>query len=469
MSSKRNVLLSGAIAGIIAIALIATAIFVPGAGILSKSATTTLSSSQTGTLGVQLTDPPTVPPGVTNVYISYSEMAVHVSDASNYSGWYQVAPAGEIDLMSVLNTSITLGSAPVKAGEFNAIGFNITSATVTVNGKNQSAFISSNKLFVPLVGGVQVTSGASIGVLVDLSPTVIAVTNGSQTAYVLIPSAHTLRIPDSTWRQSEHQGDEVKDISQQPWFEDGARGDISLSNLALTNDSLSVTVTNNGANSTVISSLTVAYPLDIICQQYSGACMTNTMENDLPHAIPVAQFGILSNGNLLQYNFTAAAVCHYTSSDGQQLSSGSPSSSTDADHSISSSTTTTSMSTSNPDQSTSTSTTTSTISTGSASSSEEDAVSATQTGECQIGPNVDQLEAQGISYGYVLAAGQSVTFTFSGKIATISPDILNYIHLTVSVPTSLVDALSNIQTGQLYMMGVTGPFDTVATQQVTAS
>ncbi|MGI0078821.1 MAG: DUF4382 domain-containing protein, partial [Nitrososphaerales archaeon] len=355
MSSKRSVVLSGAIAAIVAVALIATAIFIPGAGIFQKT-------SQ-GTLGVQLTDPPIVPAGVTDVYISYSEMAVHVAGAGNYSGWYQVAPKGEIDLMSVLNTSITLGSSQVKTGTYNALGFNITSAQVTVNGKNQSAFVSSSHLIVPLVGGVQVGSGASEGILVDLSPTVLAVTNGTQTAYVLIPSAQILHIPRYVWMQAEHRGDIVRDIEHQAWFENGAHGQISLSNVALSANSVSVTVTNTGQNGTLVSSLSVYYPLTLICQQYTGTCTASPYGDDLPRAIPVALFGVLSNGSLIQYNYTAAAVAHYDSSG-----------------------------------------------------------SNTAVG-AEAGVSLE-LEQQGVHLGYVLAPGQSVTFTFKGTVATITPNIL---------------------------------------------
>ncbi len=424
MSSKRNVALSAGIAGIIAVALIGAAIFIPGAGIFGPSSS--------ATLGIQLTDPPTVPPGVTDVYISYSEMAVHVADAGNYSGWYQVAPAGEIDLMSVINTSITLGSAKVSSGTYNAVGFNITSATVTVNGVNESAFISSNKLIVPLVGGVQVGSGSSVGVLIDLSPTVMAVQNGSQTAYVLIPSAHGLHIPDSAWRAADHRGDEVKDIQQQTWYKDELRGQISLSNVALSNNSMSVTVTNTGANSTVVSSLSVYYPLSVICQQYSGSC-SSTYEGDASHGVPVALFGVLSNGSLVQYNFTAAAISHYTSDN-------------------------------------SGSTTESTTTTSSTTSGDSGASSSTSsTSEADVGPNLELDAQQGVHLGYVLAPGQSVTFTFSGKVATISPVILNYIQLNVAVPSSLITAMSTINSGQLYLVTASGPFDTFAYQQITAS
>ena len=403
MSSK-NILLSGAIAGIIAVVLVVAAILIPGAGVFKTTSTT--SSSNSGTLGIELTDPPTVPPGVTDVYISYSEMAVHVAHAGNQSGWYQIAPAGEIDLMSILNTSITLGSASVNSGVYNAIGFNITSATVTANGANQTAFITNDKMYIPLVGGIQVQSGVSVGVLVDMSPTVIAVMNGSETAYVLIPNAHSFQIPSAQWRLSNHAGDMVRNLQQQQWFRSGAQGNISLTDGVLTNDSLSVTITNNGAANATVSTLTVAYPLDIICQQYTGAC-TAVARGDLPKAIPVAEFALLSNGTLYQFNFTSIAMEHQGS--GQSVST------------------------------------------------------------VAAGGLLSSLEGSGVSLGYVLTPGQSMTFTFSGPVATISPDILNYINVSVGVPLSLMNSISAINSGQHYVFAAAGPFDTFATEALVAS
>jgi hypothetical protein len=419
MSSKKTIALSAGIAGLIAIALIGAAVFIPGAGIFGQS-----TSSSSGTLGIQLTDPPTVPPGVTDVYISYSEMAVHVADAGNESGWYQVAPAGEIDLMSVINTSITLGSAKVSSGIYNAVGFNITSATVTVNGHNETAFISGNKLIVPLVGGLRVNSGASEGVLIDLSPTVLAVQNGSETAYVLIPSAHGLHLPDSAWRAAEHRGDEIRDLEQQQWYNDDLRGQIAITSASLSADSMSVTVKNTGANYTMISALSIYYPLSVNCQQYTGTCSA-TYEGALPHGVAVGLFGVLSNGSLLQYNFTVAAIAHYN----QEMS------------------------------------TTTTQSTSSTSSTE----SGTTTTSSETESPLELAEQQGIHLGYILAPGQSVTFTFNGKVDTISPVILNYLHVNLAVPSSLITAMSNINSGQIYVITAMGPFDTFAYQQLQAS
>src|SRR5579872_1140864 len=143
----------------------------------------------TGVLGVSLTDPPIVPAGVTDVFISYSSIDVHVADAGNQDGWYQVADAGSVDLMSLINVSLTLGSAQVQTGVFNLISFNITSAGVTINGVNATAYVPANRISLPIVGGISVSTGNSSGVLVDLSPEVIPYQNGTSVSYALVPEA----------------------------------------------------------------------------------------------------------------------------------------------------------------------------------------------------------------------------------------------------------------------------------------
>src|SRR5689334_14834462 len=118
MSSKNKALLSGAIAAIIAMALISGLVFTPGllrnltSGSTSISSTTSgnAPSSGSGTLAVLMTDPPTVPDGTTAVYINYSNIQVHISQAGNYSGWIDLQSSGEINLMSIINTTQTIAA-----------------------------------------------------------------------------------------------------------------------------------------------------------------------------------------------------------------------------------------------------------------------------------------------------------------------------------------------------------------------
>src|SRR5271157_1694401 len=102
MNSKKSALLSGTIAALIAIAVIATASSLgalrttgsPSSTVQLQGATTQQvgatsgGSSKTGTLAVLMTDPPTVPSGVTAVYITYANLAIHFRDAGNDSGWH---------------------------------------------------------------------------------------------------------------------------------------------------------------------------------------------------------------------------------------------------------------------------------------------------------------------------------------------------------------------------------------------
>jgi hypothetical protein len=191
------------------------------------------------------------------VYIAYSSIQMHVSDAGNQSGWYTIADSGSIDLMSLINVSLTLGSAQVQTGVFNLISFNITSAEITLNGVNQTAYVPANRINVPIDGGVQVSAGNSSGVLVDLSPEVIPYENGTSTSYVLVPEARSLPIPAYVWNyRLEVRGAELTQIQNQTWVSHPA-GNITVSGVKLTPNSFTLTLTNDGSSNATFSSVVI--------------------------------------------------------------------------------------------------------------------------------------------------------------------------------------------------------------------
>src|SRR2546426_6869015 len=108
MSSKKNIILSGAAALVVAVSILAVSIF-SGFSLLP----TTSSGAPKGTLSVLLTDPPHVPFGVTKVYITYSNLAVHVSEAGNQSGWTLLKSGGSIELLSTVNVGQTISSVKI--------------------------------------------------------------------------------------------------------------------------------------------------------------------------------------------------------------------------------------------------------------------------------------------------------------------------------------------------------------------
>jgi Domain of unknown function (DUF4382) len=223
----------------------------------SSSSTTSAYSGPTGILGVSLTDPPIVPPGVSAVYISYSSVQVHVGDAGNQDGWYTIADSGSVDLMSLINVSLTLGSAQVQTGVFYLISFDITTAAITMNGVNQTAYVPANRISVPIVGGISVTYGNSSGVLVDLSPEVVPYQNGTAISYVLVPEARSLPIPRDVWNyRLEEKGTKLTEIQNQTWVSQSA-GQVVVTGVKVTPDSFSLTLQNQGSMNATFSSIVI--------------------------------------------------------------------------------------------------------------------------------------------------------------------------------------------------------------------
>ena len=208
MSVSRKTLVGGVVGVIVAIGLIVAGMYAFG-GLTSKSTTTnTLSSSSTtsqissttssgtgsssssGVLQLAMIDPPHVPANVVDVYVNYSAIEVHISNAGNDSGWYNVTSSGSLNLTGIVNASTILGSVSLPNGTYNIVRFNVTSAVVTVNSSsgvltNHTANVPSGKVQTVIKGGVNVRPNTTSALLVDISPTVTSA-NGS---YTLIPSA----------------------------------------------------------------------------------------------------------------------------------------------------------------------------------------------------------------------------------------------------------------------------------------
>ena len=151
--------------------------------------------------------------------------------------------------------SLTLGSSEVVTGVFNLIAFNITSAAVTINGVNQTAYVPANRINVPIIGGVSVSKGNSSGVLVDLSPEVIPYQNGTSISYVLVPAAKSLPIPPNVWNISlENKGSTIAQIQNQSWVQESP-GKVVVTGIKITPNSFSLTVQNTGKTNTVFLSI----------------------------------------------------------------------------------------------------------------------------------------------------------------------------------------------------------------------
>ena len=255
MSSKRNVVLSGAIAAIVAIALIGAAVYIPGSGLLNRSTSQSqTNASSSGTMSVLFTDPPTVPQGVTALYMTYSDVQVHVSNAGNNSGWTDLSTSGEINLMSVVNVSETIANANISTGVFNALRFNITSVVVTYNGVNYTADLvyGHNALFVPIPGGISVSAAQTSAAMIDLTPKVLLLGTPQNPTFAFLPSAKAFIIPSQSIPAEAHHVGERHDISHDSWWMIAMRQSrFAVTSVQLSPTSLNITVSNTGNASIV--------------------------------------------------------------------------------------------------------------------------------------------------------------------------------------------------------------------------
>ncbi len=118
----------------------------------------------TGTLVVKVTDTPVST--ASHIYLSVSTIVLQGNGNSSTS--FKVNDT-KFDLLSMLNVTKLLGSNKVPAGNYTMIRFNVTSASATINGVNVTLNVPSGEIKVPLHPQVQVKSGMTTTVVLDIT------------------------------------------------------------------------------------------------------------------------------------------------------------------------------------------------------------------------------------------------------------------------------------------------------------
>jgi len=261
----------------------------------SSTQSSTQASSQQGTLSILLTDPPTIPAGVTKVYITYANLAVHVSGMANNSGWTTVQASGSIELLGTVNVSKTISSVKIEAGTYNLIRFNVTAAAVTYYGQNYSAFVQTTELTMPIVGGVGVTSSTPCATIIDFSPTVINTGTQSSPEFILTSVASAYPVPSSAVTVQQEQTGSQMNLNSMSWWQAIASqttAHLSIGSASLNSTYLNLKVTNTGGSSSVLHLVTITPVLNASAAGSQGV---------LPTALgQAAIFVVLGNGTLVQ-------------------------------------------------------------------------------------------------------------------------------------------------------------------------
>ncbi len=228
-----------------------TGLVLAGAVIFSGSALGLLSPSSSGVLSILLTDPPTVPSGVSAVYVTYDNIAVHAVGFGD-AGWVAVPGHGTIDTLGLVNLSRTISSAVVPSLVYNIVRFNITGASVEFNGANYTVGVSAGQLTVPFVGGLKVNSSSTAAALVDISPTVLNLGNQSSPDFTMAAGARALQVPSTEVRDSMRTVGNETSLQGRGWFQSfrsSHNDNLNVTALNLTSNSLSFTAFNPGTDS----------------------------------------------------------------------------------------------------------------------------------------------------------------------------------------------------------------------------
>jgi len=225
-----------------------------GVVIFSGSALGLLNVSSSGVLSVLLTDPPSVPSGVSAVYITYSGIAVHAEGFGD-SGWVTVSRGGTIDTLKLVNLSQTISSSVIPRLTYNLVAFNITKASVDFLGKNYSVTVSYGKIRVPFIGGLKVNSSSTTAALIDIHPTVLNLGTQSNPHFTLAAGAKALQVPSSEVNDSVKTVGQTFQLQGHGWYESFKAkhsNNLAGSGVTLTTDSLSFSVANSGSDPVMV-------------------------------------------------------------------------------------------------------------------------------------------------------------------------------------------------------------------------
>jgi len=215
---------------------------------------------------ISLTDPPNVPNGTTSLMISYSAVQAHVINASS-SGWVNIQGNGSVDLLSLINVSQIIANSGIAANStINMVRFKVNSANITINGVTFNVSVPSSMI----TANVSNSGNNTSHILVDLSPSIVAIYTNSSTIFVMVPSVRAVAFAGSNGHvqvgaRTQLNSSEKVEIAIKP-------------NLSMTNESVmssgnsstvSVTVKNNGNQSIKIKHVMVRGSMQVVVKPFA--------------------------------------------------------------------------------------------------------------------------------------------------------------------------------------------------------
>ncbi len=154
------------------------------------------------TVAILFTDPPTVPAGTTQLNLTYTDFALHVTYPNGTSEWRPVSATGTVNLFSLINVTKTIATTTLPTNStLDKVQFTIENVTAEVNSEIFNVTALSDTFVVNVANG-KINQTLS-GVLIDFNPTLVQIQaqdeNGTSLQYyVLVPSADAMIVGSIT-------------------------------------------------------------------------------------------------------------------------------------------------------------------------------------------------------------------------------------------------------------------------------
>jgi hypothetical protein len=286
---------------------------IAGTAIFTGSSLGLLSANPSGILSVLLTDPPSVPDGVSAVFITYSNIAVHASGFGD-SGWVDVPGSGTIDTLDLVNTSRTISTAQVPSLTYNLVAFNITSTVVDYMGRNYTVSASPARLTIPFASALKINASVPTAALVDISPTVLNFGAPGAPTFTMAAGGKALQVPSVEVEASMKTVGNVFPLQGHTWFQSFTAShsdNLTVSGLALTPNSLSFSAFNPGPDAITLRMIVVT--LDP-AKQKAGAALNSVATS--------FDFAVGADGSLSLLSGASGAVGQVFQTPGYSLAGG---------------------------------------------------------------------------------------------------------------------------------------------------
>jgi hypothetical protein len=314
MDTRTKGLYSGGIAFALAIAIILAATFLGFAPVGSR-----------GVLSVLLTDPASVPSGVTAVFVTYDDLQVHAAGSPSTT-WVGLNSKGTIETLRLVNRSEIISSASIPSGIYDSVSLRIAGCQVEFQGMNYSAIVDDNSLQAAFVGTLTLNPSGHSAALVDLQPTILNLGSTSEPQFLANAAAIAAEVPSGQVKLGSLSVGSKTSLASNGWFANFLANNtdrLTIGAASVTSQSISLDVNNPSRTSQVVKM--------IVITPVQGAAAVSTSANAAtsPSLIDSTIFVVEGNGTLNLIHFIGPSVAsvvgevqQLTGSPGYELSSG---------------------------------------------------------------------------------------------------------------------------------------------------